>query len=231
MSRKPTVFRVAENFTIRKISPKDIAARFFKGEYVNRTLPQKKIKNIAPLMKIGKNVGDNVSSEIYRFKDKGNNNQTIYTTNHSLYNYSISENTELPIIKCKYCKRNIMKNPVGLPISMEFSGGDVSFTVIDSFCDFGCTFSYLKRKNGENRCYRAPLYENAEQILYAFYYRIYPDRVGKNIKDKDDWDLLRENGGPLSNEEFDNENSVYVPIPSVNIIHTKRQFFKLNNNL
>jgi len=231
MSKKTTVFRVAENFTLRKIDAKNIALKFFKGEYSNRNISDKKIKRPA-LLKIGKDVGNDISSEVYRFKDKGNNNQTIYTTNHALYSYITKKNegkmSELPILKCKYCKRGSLKSPIGLPISMEIDKDNVSFSVIDSFCDFGCAFSYLKRKKTESRLYRGPIYANAEQLLYALYYRVYPDKFGENIKDKPDWEMLRENGGPLTNEEFDSESSEYFSIPSITINSAKKQYIKLN---
>ena len=230
MSKKTTVFRVSENFSLRKIDPKLIALKFFKGDYIDRKISEKKIKKGA-LLKLGKNVGNDINSEVYRFKDKSNNNQTIYTTNHALYDYITKKSegkiSEMPILKCKYCKRGSLKSPIGLPISIEIDKEDVTFNVIDSFCDFGCAFSYLKRKKGESRIYRGPIYDNAEQILYALYYRVYPDRVGKDIKDKPDWDLLRENGGPLTDEEFDSEKANYVPIPSVKISSTKKQYLKL----
>ena len=235
MSKKTTVFKLSESFTIRKIDPKVLATKFFKGEYATRNFPEKKIKNASYLLKLGKDIGNDTSSEVYRFKDKNNNNQTIYTLNHSLYDYATKKAAgnfaELPILKCKYCKRKILKNPIGLPISMEINkDGDISFSVIDNFCDFGCAFSYLKRKIGDSRIYRGPLYENAEQMLYCLYYRIYPKKKGESIKDKPEWDLLRENGGPLTDEEFDSDASIYVPVPTVSIFPVKKQYTKITSN-
>ena len=105
---------------------------------------------------------------------------------------------------------------------------EVSFFVIDAFCDFGCAFSNLKRRTGESRMYRAPLYTNAEQLLYCMYYRMYPDRVGESIHEKPDWDLLRENGGPLTDEEFDSETSEYISVSSVVTLPIKKQYIKIN---
>jgi len=233
MSKKTTVFRIPESFTIRKIDPKILAIKFFNNEFDNRVIPEKKIKNVSQLLKIGKNIGTDISSEVFRFKDKGNNNQSIYTTNHALYDYAVKtangKSCEVPILKCKYCKRKILKNPTGLPIAMEIENENISFSVIDSFCDFGCAFSNLKRRLGENRSYRGPLYENAEQLLYTLYYRVYPDKFGTKIKDKDDWDLLRENGGPLTDEEFDSEAYSYIPVPTVTIFPVKNQYIKISN--
>lgn len=232
--KKTTVFSVSENFSLRKIDPKDMAIKFFKGEYVNRKLPETRIKSGGTLLKISKNVGKDITSEIYRFKDKNNTNQTIYTTNHDLYKFHTDKTGEKPNIRCKYCKRSNLKNPMGLPISMEIheteEDSKIYFTVIDSFCDFGCTFSYLKRKTGQSRLYSGPLYSNAEQILYCLYYRIYPDKFGEDIKSKDDWDLLKENGGPLSDEEFDSGSAQYFNIPSVTVAPVKKQYFKYNKN-
>ena len=230
----PTVVRVCENFTIRKIVLKDSAIRYFKGDYKERTLPEFKIRPTVTLGKIGKEIGKDSTSEVYRFLDRSNNNQVILTTNHSLYKYALEENKESrgllnkPILKCKYCKRTILKSPIGLPISMEPEGDKLLFSVIDSFCDFGCALSYLKRRLMESRLYKGPLYMNSEQMLYCMYYRMYPDRIGQSICEKPDWDLLRENGGPLSNEEFDSNNSNYISIPSIVILPSKRQYTKLN---
>jgi hypothetical protein len=227
-----SVIHVNENFTIRKIIPKEIASRYFKGEFDNRSLPDFKIKTSNALVKLGKDIGKDAASEVYRFIDRGNNNQTILTTNHSLYKYSIDlyngKTPDCPIVKCKYCKRTILKKPIGLPISMNISEDEVSFTVIDSYCDFGCAFSNLKRKNCESRLYRGPLYMNAEQLLYCMFYRMYPDRIGQSIKEKPDWDLLRENGGSLTDGEFDSEISEYVSIPSLIILPSKKQYLKLH---
>ena len=74
------------------------------------------------------------------------------------------------------------------------------------------------------------LNSNAEQILYCLYYRVHPDKIGENINEKPDWELLKENGGPLTNEEFDNETSEYFSVPSVTVAPVKKQYFKINKN-
>jgi hypothetical protein len=226
------VLRISETFNIRKIDPKIIVTKFFKGYYNNRTLPEGRIRSTLALVRFGKEIGTDKTSEIYSYKDKNNNGQIIYTTNHALYKFASDTSVkDSPILKCKYCKRGNLKKPIGLPISMIIDKKNpnlITFNVIDSFCDFGCAFSNLKRRTGESRMYRGPLYSNAEQLLHCFYYRVYPDRIGKTIKEKPDWDLLRENGGPLTSEEFDSESSEYIPVPSLSLLPSKNQYMKLN---
>ena len=234
------ILKITESFSLRKIDPKVIARKFFAGDYVNRSLPETKIRGSVSVVKIGKDIGNDKNSEVFSYKDRNNNNQVIYTTNHALYKYvmdSQSGNTKdtkenPPILKCKYCKRGGMRRPIGLPIKMEKKvkkgGEEITFHVVDSFCDFGCAFSYLKRRTTISRLYRGTLFANAEQLLHIFYYRVYPDRIGESIREKPDWDLLRENGGPLTNEEFDSNNSEYIPVPSIILQPAKQQYVKMN---
>ena len=235
------ILKITESFSLRKIDPKVIARKFFQGDYTNRSLPETKIRGSVSVVKIGKDIGNDKNSEVFSYKDRNNNNQVIYTTNHALYKYVMdsqsSANTKdtkenPPILKCKYCKRGGMRRPIGLPIKMEKKvkkgGEEITFHVVDSFCDFGCTFSYLKRRTTISRLYRGTLFANAEQLLHIFYYRVYPDRIGESIREKPDWDLLRENGGPLSNEEFDSNNSEYIPVPSIILQPAKQQYVKMN---
>lgn len=268
------IVRIQESFSLRKIDPKVLAQRFFRGDFQNRSLPEMKIKNSLTLFN-NKDIGKDKNSEVFSYKDKNNNSQTIYTTNHALYKYvteqikekekekenevnadgknekNEKENSEekkedkntkkkglalkelnalkdTPLLKCKYCKRGNMKRPIGLPISMSRDGKNVWFDVIDAFCDFGCAFSHLKRRTGGARMYKGILYSNAEQLLHCLYYRVYPDRIGQSIKEKPEWDLLRENGGPLTNEEFDCETAEYIPVPSAILFPSKKQYMKLS---
>lgn len=227
-----TIIRISESFTLRKIDPTLILAHLLNGKYGNRNLPDKKIRNNHTLVNLGKEVGTNPQSEIYRFKDRNNNNLVIYTTNHLLYKYvqNLDKNLEPPLLKCKYCKRGKLKNPIGLPICMEVDNNSPIFYVIDSFCDFGCCFSYLKRKLGETKLYRNHYLSNAEQLLYCYYYTVYPDKKGTNIKEKPDWELLRENGGPLNDDEFDYEQNEYIPLSSIITLPAKKQFLKLKRS-
>ena len=228
-----TVIQTADNFTIRKINALEIVRDYFKGIYKNRGLPDKKVKTGGDTVRLGKAIGKDSNSEIFRFVDHSNNHQTILTTNHSLYQYAVAKQSgvisELPIIVCKYCKRKNLKAPIGLPVSMEIEEEKVTFTVVDSFCDFGCAFSFLKRQLSLAREYRGPLYMNSEQMLYSMYYRMYPDKTGDRIREKPDWDLLRENGGPLTDEEFDGISDQYVPVTSVITVPGKKQYLKVKS--
>ncbi len=248
-----SIVRISESFNLRKINVELLTKNFLAGEYKDRDLPVKKIKNNVTSVKIGKEIGWDGNSEIYQYKDRYNAQQTVYTTNHQMFEYAQNK-TEFPLICCKYCKRKIYKTPIGIPISMitkydkteksnmsekqenkqENKGtkqekrGHVTFNVLDNFCDFGCAFTFLKVKTGESRYYKSTIYMNAEQLLYCYYYRMYPEKYGQKIYEKPNWEYLRENGGSLSNEEFDGEKSEYIAVQSVVTLPVKYQFSRLN---
>lgn len=223
-----------EQFTLRKISLKEITRKYFSGELSRKTPPIEKIKTVDTGIRIGREVGNNLHSETYRFADRQNGNQTILTTNHNLYNYynelSKGNNPELPLIKCKYCKRTIKNTPVGIPIMMEIDeqNDTTTYYIIDPCCDFGCSFTLLKKKTGDSRIYRDGKYMNGEQMLYCMYYQMHPEKHGKSLQEKPDWEMLRENGGLMTDEEFDSETMTYVPLPSLIILPTKGQVLRMN---
>lgn len=218
---------IKESFMLRRIVPKDLAAKYFKGEFLNRKVPQTKIKTSKNFVKLGKELGKDRSYEVYRFRDKSNNAQTILTTNHSFYEQKDGEMNNL--IRCRYCMRNNMKDPVGIPISMNVDNtGKATFVCIDPCCDFGCAFSHLKRITAQNKFYVGPMYMNAEQLLNCMYCRMHPDKRGEMIQAKPDFDLLRNNGGPLTDEEFDSGSAKYISMPNIIVLPAKKQFIKLH---
>lgn len=223
-----------EHFTLRKVIPKDITKKYFSGELSRKTPPTEKIKTVDTGIIIGREVGTNLHQETYRFSDKQNGTQTILTTNHNLYQYyadvAKGENPELPIVRCKYCKRTVKKHPIGIPVTMEIDKqkNTTTYFIIDPCCDFGCCFSLLKRKTGDSRIYRDGKYMNAEQMLYCMYYQMYPEKRGCSLKEKPDWEMLRENGGLMTDEEFDSETTTYVNLPSLILSPTKSQVLRMN---
>jgi len=229
-----SVIKISETFMLRRIDPVCILKNYLKGGYKNLEIPKQKIKSKNKRISLGKNYGDNNSYEIYRFKDKSNSKQVILTTNHLIYKHSVDkilgQNVERPIVKCLYCKRKINKTPIGIPISMETNNKtkEIKFHVDGTYCNFNCMFADFKRINDTSRIYKDPLYMDAEQLIHVMFHKMYPKQEKKRIREAPDWRLLRENGGPLTDKEFDEGNFVFIPMTSVVQVPVKRQYIKLN---
>lgn len=225
-----TIVKIPETFILRSIDPIDILSKYLKGEYKTLKIPTKKVKN--KFLTTGKNIGTNPSYEIYRLLDKSNTHQTIFTTNHNLYNHYSNvikhKKSDRPLLKCTYCRRDIKGEYVGLPVSMEMDKEHVSFFTEGYYCHFGCAYANLKRVIPVSRIHRDPLYMDAEQLLHCMYHKLYPNEP-RNIVEAPDWRLCRSNGGPLTDEEFDSKTYKYVAINNVAMLPVKRQYMKLAN--
>ncbi len=233
MSRN--TIKITETLMLRRIDPIVMLRRYLAGEFRKVTIPNGKVKFSKAFMNLNQRVGSDQTSEIYRFNDKTNSGQIIVTTNHIHYNHAKEsrdgKEVEEPVTECKWCRRKIKADKaIGIPISMEVDRhtNKTVFNTEDSFDQFGCALAVLKRVYNCHHMYKDPLYMDAEQMLHCMYHMMYPDKVGTRIKEANDWRLLKLNGGPLDDEEFDSQQHGYVRLPNVVLVPVKRQYIKLN---
>lgn len=232
MSR--TAIKITENLLIRRIDPVNMLQKYLSGEFKNTTIPSDKVTLSAAFVNLSQKVGSDQSSETYRFSDKTNSGQVIVTTNHEQYHYSkegIDMGEERPISHCLWCRREIKTKPIGIPVEMETDKhtGNTIFNVEDTYDKFGCALAALKKFYSFHYMHKDPLYMDSEQMLHCLYHKMYPEKIGTRIIEANDWRLLKINGGPLNEDEFDNDpSSIYVQIPNVVTVPIKRQYIKLN---
>ena len=218
---------------LRRIDPVLMLRRYLSGEFKNITPPKAKITMSNAFVNLNQRIGSDQTSEIYRFNDKTNSGQLVVTTNHEQYRHNKDINdgkeSKKPIPYCQWCRREIKGDPIGIPISMTVDRitNNATFDVEDTHDTFGCALAMLKRVYSCSRSYRDPLYMDAEQMLHCLYYRMYPDKKGTRIEEAEDWRLLRSNGGPLDDEEYDSKQYKYVKVPNVVTLPIKRQYIKL----
>ena len=233
MSR--TAIKITENLVIRRIDPAEMLRRYFAGEFRKVTMPTGKITISTSFVDLSQRVGTDQTSEIYRFTDKTNSGQIIVTSNHGQYKYAKdgSETGEdRPTACCLWCRREINTIPIGIPIEMETNRhtNQIVFNVEDTYDTFGCALAALKKIYSCHSMHKDPLYMDAEQLLHCLYHKMYPDKIGERIVEAPDWRLLRSNGGPLEDEEYDSDLVGYVQLPNVVTLPVKRQYIKLNLN-
>lgn len=221
-----------ETLMLRRIDPVIMLKKYLAGEFKNLTIPQSKITISNAFVNLNK-IGTDYNSETYRFNDKTNSGQLIITTNHESYNCTKNKDSdktiEQPVEYCKWCRRKIEGSPLRIPIAMEKDPitGVITFYGDDPIDKFECGLAILKRVYSCHRNYRDSLYMDSIQMLHCYYYRMYPKNKGSKIIEAKDWGLLKSNGGPLSNEEYDSNQHRYVETPNVIMLPIKRQYIKL----
>jgi len=225
------VIKGYEQMMLRRVDPVDMLTRYLNNEYTSLTIPEEKV-TMASYVKMGKSLGNLPTEETYRISDNTVIGKTVITTNHSNYKYFKDKNEKnydivKPIQRCIHCKRVIKGEPVGIPLEMEYSNKNIRFYTDGTYCNFGCAYADLKRQLNVSRVYKDPLYMDAETMLYTMYYRMHPSKVGTRIKEAPDWRLLKENGGPLTSEQFDSQSYQYMQVPTLVTVPAKRQYIKL----
>jgi len=234
--------KTSETLMLRRIDPILMLKKYLAGDFKTLKIPNSKI-TVSSSVNLNQKIGADYNSEIYKFNDKINTGQIIVTTNHDqyiIYKENSKENNKEnskenndnninTINFCRWCRREIVGTPIGIPISMKIDKitNDAYFNVEDTHCSFGCALAILKYIYSCNRLYRDPLYIDAEQLLHCLYYRMYPDRKETRIKESEDWRLLKSNGGPLTDEEYDSDVYTYLKTPHIITLPIKRQFIKL----
>lgn len=225
MAKKNDI-KITNRFFIRSIEPKLMNEKYIKGFYSNISIPTKKILLSGNVTKLDHDVGSNGDSEIYSFIDRMGERRIVVTLNQ--HNYNIQKNEENKKYPCNWCRRSWPDNmSIGIPISVYTESKDkYVFVVSDFFCSFECAYAYLIQFTTSNKLSLNPIYVSSEQLLKMYHRILYPHKIFPHPRP--DWRLYRENGGPLSKEEYFSSDSVYQEIPGVYIQHSKHYFIKNN---
>jgi len=105
---------------------------------------------------------------------------------------------------CDWCKRKINKG-FGVPIRMIKKDDTYIIYCIGKCCGYRCAFSRWRYKYYIDRNSR---FCHGEQILKFLFFKQYN---GKELIEAPDPDLLKENGGSLTYEEFDSHEYILTP--------------------
>lgn len=228
-------FTVIPQFVLKGVRPDEIFKKFWSGAY--RSLD---LKNIARDQKvaistntltIATNIGLGPESEIYTYRDRYNNIQTVLTVNHQMMQNATKENHQLPIGGiCDYCRQNYKHATCGIPVKYEeevVHHGSMPlvhyrFFVDGFFCSYNCGLAYIRHELGKSIRYRNPFYMDSEQLLFFMYNLQYPEKI---LKQSPDWHLLQPRG-PLSAEQYYQNLYIYKRAINISFQPIKPQYFR-----
>jgi len=110
--------------------------------------------------------------------------------------------------RCWHCKRWTKEGRVGIPIKMRDDKfhHEIIVDIEGVACNYSCAYAFLN-----DRSYR-DIYSGRISILRKIYELLYP---GQDLKMAPDFSLLKENGGPLTDEAFDSGAKGYCRNPAI----------------
>ena len=173
--------------------------------------------------------GINGDSPSFTYKDEGAT-VLVFTTNCKQYEAKKDECLKtgedegaLCMVsgqRCKWCREEIRKNPVGIPVSY-YKDRLTSKHVIHmegAYCTFECAFAGLKNKGRDDLLSR---YRDAESMLRMIFSVSHP---GKLLKKAPDWEAHEINQGTLTSEAFHNKHHCYIPISNWFFLPCKQMY-------
>jgi len=202
-------------FYIRNIDAYSLVQRLFAGEYVALEQP--------PPTKISSSL---VSHTTITEESKGEESERYnlkngsYTTNIVTVHQDTFQRTSKQV-RCQWCKSvMLIDNAIGIPVKHNKN----IFYTLGHHCCFGCAYARL-------RCilqqYRATAqgakYLYSEQLIKYLHELMHPD---KKLQPCPDWELLDDNGGPLTKDEFFSRSAdSFVPLTSITIVPEKTAYW------
>lgn len=222
---------ITPTFLLKGVDPLKVLNDYLTGNHPTSRKPSASCTPSTLISLIPK-YGTTPDSETYVYRDRTNYQKRIVTTNHDVFSQSDDPSTLPTVGKCMWCRRELEKSPVGIPTTVKWTpdlsspsrrAGSLRFTVDGTYCTFECAYASLKYISPPIHLMRDPLYMDSEQLLRLMYSTCYPDSK-KFIQPAPDWRLLKDNGGPLTLQEFFSDCHRYVKTPNVVVHPIKIEF-------
>lgn len=230
---------IRKTFLLRGIDPVELHNQYLQLVTRQLVIPREKselVQNIRMDYPIGKGKDD----DVYECSDSDGNIRRIFTTNIFDYakvkkegdtiSYEREAGNESEMTKCEICGKEIQKcQSLGIPYQMEVIKEDnrctqVIFYVEGSFCSFEHLDMMIKRHTLCRRSLMKPSFQKVSINSKIMFHLMYPDKKYSTVSSNEY--LLKDHGGSLHPEDYDDGKHVYVEMPGVVILPCKRQYLK-----
>jgi hypothetical protein len=199
------------------ITFEDIAMRYFAGEHTKLGFPSKHdIENkdfVEKIEHIEDTIINGKKTSILLVSQENDPKRTTKKITNPV-EYILSNDwwfhTEHPkiIFACLYCSRESKTN-IPMPLRIEADTFNEILNIITEgfVCNYSCALSYAYEKDGLTHIGPNIFGVNRSQIVRVVHNRKFPDLPPlKKAKDKE---LLKKFGGPLTDQQFDDDQYVY----------------------
>jgi hypothetical protein len=211
------------SFLLRGVEPKHVIDELLQGKH----------KGVAKVPK------SEVSSSLVSHaneaatSDRSSERLTIALGRHKVYIVTTEQRVldayqqgTTPRLLCKWCRLHIDGSWVGIPVSHVKKGQEEFFYTTGAYCCYSCAYAHLRCILSQYRASaHSSKYINSEQYLKYLFHQQHP---GEELYASPDWNLLEDNGGPLSKQDFFAKSSKYVPLASMKIVPTKCAYWNIS---
>jgi hypothetical protein len=206
---------IKPTFLLKGIDPIALQERYTTEHLSTLSLAKKKIVAVT----LNNNKGKSFRDALFCFRNRDNFLQTIATTGAKFFSFEGEEER----YRCMGCHREFTGRSLGIPVSLrKIDRDNILVYKIGQTHDFPCTLRLI-RSLLQTR--RNPNLEHAEELLHFLYNKMHPQ--GPPLRPSPDPLLLISTGGSLSEEEYEDGQYNYVPVPNLILYPAKEQYLRL----
>jgi hypothetical protein len=212
------------SFLLRGVDPEQVINELLRGDYKStKEVPKSSVSS--SLVSHANEAATSDRSAERLAITIGRHKVYIVTTEQRVFYAQLGCTRTPPILLCKWCRLRINSSWVGIPINHVKKGQEEYFYTTGTYCCYSCAYAHLRCILSQYRASsHSSKYINSEQYLKYLFHQQYPN---KQLHASPDWNLLEDNGGPLSREDFFAQSSSYVPLPSMKIVPTKCAYWNI----
>lgn len=225
-------------FVLRQVNAVELIKRYNEGAFSQvKDLPSAKIEVAKSTAIMAPTHGKSLQEPTCAIKDRMDKSIIMYTDNVSNFEtFTKSGGVPPKGGRCEWCRRLFTNESQGVPIAFK-EGEAISankngapyyaFWDEGTFCSYRCVLAHILMFKEIGPQQRDPLYLNSEATLRFRFSLEYPNV--EVLLPAPDYRLLKENGGSLTDEEFDGTKYTYLRTANVVIIPCKVAYIRQPN--
>lgn len=216
-------------FILRNINPHEIYRKYKSGAYGGLIIDKSPINVATSNVNIVPDSSDRCQERFY--ETNNGTTSTILTTGQSNYELAVNNiHKGLDFIPdktglCKWCRGNLNERlpmntyPTGVVTNVKKRGDKYIFTAVESkMCCAGCAISYAGSK------------EKYKKHIPTIKFMFNLIGVDTELTPAKDWELHQRNGGSLSDEEYYENDVLYISNGNIIVLPTKSEYVMMDQS-
>lgn len=236
--------RQTPTFLLKGLDPNKLLADYQAGFFSRKPVAKAKIQIAQNKTILAPTYGTTNKDAVFSIKDRNNCSVVIAKTGHADCEVYNSTGGDLSVGgRCDKCKKDFDTIAMGYPIAYQeltiLTNAEENienaryrilyiFWVEGKFCSFECALAYIQLLLSLPADHRDTTIRDSERMLKTLYKLTYPN--APVLRPSQDTKLLRSNGGSLTNEEWQDNQHIYVRTERVLMIPAQVEYIKQKFN-
>lgn len=226
--------KINPTFLLKGVDPVELVKKYVSGNF-NSQFNKSKIPRAKNNISIIPSNRTGSQDPVFSVKDRFNNFIIISTSNHENFKVFTESGGELKKGGiCDRCHKTFEHTGIGYPVKYNEKSVLSNdryriiyvFYIEGCFCCFEHCLEYVNLMLSQPLTQRDNMLNDAASALKFMHSLIYP---GQTLLSSNNPCLLKNNGGSLTEEEWEDKRYIYVPTDRLLLIPVKREHIRFDN--